>query len=134
MAFAAQTNQVPLTILPLMLAVICWTVVFDTYYAIVDREDDLKIGVKSTAILFGGYDLVIIGGFQLLTILLLASNGLLFNLGGWYYLAVVVVAGLFIQEQWSTRSREPNACFAAFMHNRWVGVTLFAGIVLDYMQ
>lgn len=132
MAFAAQAGHVPLAVLPLMLAVIAWTIVFDTYYAMVDRDDDLKIGIKSTAILFGRHDRLIIGLMQVAAVLLFAVTGWLFGLGAWYYLGVAVVAALFVQQQLTTRDRDRDHCFSAFMHNRWVGVTLFVALVADY--
>jgi 4-hydroxybenzoate polyprenyltransferase len=132
MAFAAQTQTVPLTLLPLMLAVILWTVIFDTYYAIVDREDDLKLGVKSAAILFGRHDRLIIAVLQVITIGLLLFTGALFGLGRWYYLGAAVVAVLFAHQQYKTRHGGRDAAFAAFMDNRWVGVVLFVAIALDY--
>lgn len=132
MAFAAQAGHVPLAVLPLMLAVIAWAIVFDTYYAMVDRDDDLKIGVKSTAILFGRHDRLIIGLMQITAVLLFAVTGWLFGLGAWYYLGVAVVAALFAQQQLTTRDCNRDHCFAAFMHNRWVGVTLFVALVADF--
>jgi 4-hydroxybenzoate polyprenyltransferase len=132
MAFAAQANHVPLAVIPLMLAVICWTIVFDTFYAMVDRDDDLRLGVKSTAILFGQKDLLIIALFQLATLLLIVLTGWLFQRGAAYYLGAAIIAGLFMQELISTRHRDKQACFAAFMHNRWVGITLFVALVVDY--
>ena len=131
MAFAATTGDLPWQLWPLVLAVVCWTVVFDTFYAMVDRDDDLRIGVKSTAILFGRRDLAIIAALQGATVLLLALTGTLFDLGVPWYLGVLTVAGLFGHQLWQTRSRARDAWFRAFMDNRWVGVALFAALVTD---
>ena len=132
MAFAAQSNSLPWQLWPLVLAVIAWTVVFDTFYAMVDRDDDIRIGVKSTAVLFGRHDLTIIAALQLVTVLLLAASGLLFARGLAYFTGVAVVALLFAYQLLSTRRRDRDACFRAFMHNRWVGVVVFVALVLDY--
>ncbi|MAT50915.1 MAG: 4-hydroxybenzoate octaprenyltransferase [Porticoccaceae bacterium] len=132
MAFAAQTETLPWQLWPLVFAVIAWTIVFDTFYAMVDRDDDLKIGVKSTAILFGRHDLTIIGLLQLITVLLLVITGQLFHRGLWFYAGIFVVALLFGYQLLSCLGRERSACFAAFMHNRWVGVVVFVALVADY--
>jgi len=132
MAFAAVTGSVPWQAGPLVLAVVCWTIVFDTFYAMVDRADDLKIGVKSTAILFGRHDLAIIGLLQLLCVALMTITGLLFALGPIYYAGVALIVLLFACQLWFSRHRDRDACFRAFMHSRWVGAVLFAAIALDY--
>lgn len=132
LAFAAQTDTLPWQLWPLVTAVVTWTVVFDTFYAMVDRDDDMRIGVKSTAVLFGRHDLTIIAVLQLLTVALLAASGMLFGLGLFFYLGVTVVALLFAHQLLSTRSRDRDACFRAFMHSRWVGVVVFGALVLDY--
>ena len=131
MAFAAHTDAVPAAAWVLVLGVICWTLVFDTFYAMVDRDDDLKIGIKSTAILFGNYDLHIIALLQLATLLCLIATGINFGLGGLYYLGVVVVAALFGHQLYTARQRDRDGCFRAFMDNRWIGATLFVAIALD---
>lgn len=133
MAFAAQTNSLPSGLWLMVLAIICWTMVFDTFYAMVDRDDDLKIGIKSTAILFGSNDLLIIGVFQVLTILLLLASGIYFNLGAFYYSGVALVSGFFCYQLTICRHRQRDACFIAFMNNRWIGLTLFVAIALDYL-
>jgi len=131
MAFVAQLNQVPMKSWVLFLAAATWPVIYDTYYAMVDREDDIKIGVKSTAILFGKRDLLIIGLLQCLFILLLVVVGCLFNLHVVYYTSLLFVAMLFAYQQWITRTRDRDACFKAFL-NHWVGLIIFIGIVLSY--
>jgi len=132
MAFAAQQNALPPGLWWLFTANLLWTVVFDTQYAMVDRDDDLKVGIKSTAVLFGSADRLIIGVLQLLCLACWVMAGLTFGLGIWYGAALTVVAGLFLYHQWLIRERERSACFRAFLHNNWVGLAVFAGIVLDY--
>ncbi|MFV0276042.1 MAG: 4-hydroxybenzoate octaprenyltransferase [Parahaliea sp.] len=132
MAFAAQHNALPMGLWWLFAANLLWTVVFDTQYAMVDRDDDLRIDIKSTAILFGQRDRHIIGLFQVLCLGSLVMAGRYFGLGPWYWAALVVVAGLFLYHQWLIRERERMACFYAFRHNNWVGLAVFAGIAAHY--
>ena len=131
MAFAAVTGAVPFAAWLLFLATLCWAVVYDTMYAMADREDDLKVGIRSTAILFGVWDRHIIGGFQLLMLLLLIIAGSAFDLGGIYQLGLLVATLMGGYHQWLIRNREPAACFRAFLHNHWLGMTLFIGIAAD---
>ena len=133
MAFTALTNQVPAVAWVLFAATVIWALIYDTMYAMVDRIDDLKIGIKSTAILFGGYDRLIIGLLQLLMLGLLLWAGLLAGRGGWYWLGVGVAALLFLYQQWLIRERDPDACFKGFLNNNYVGMVLFAGLFLDYI-
>jgi len=112
---------------------VIWTVGYDTYYAMADREDDLKIGVKSTAILFGDADRIIIATLQGLTLLCLILAGSRFHMGIWFYLGLAVALGCFIWEFLSTRDRDPMKCFKAFLHNHWAGLAIFVGIVVDYL-
>jgi len=132
MAYAAQTGALDKNMWLIYFAVVIWTVVYDTFYAMVDRDDDLKIGVKSTAILFGDQDRVITGALQLLTLYALYLVAQAFTLGWIFYLSLVVVAGLFGYQQWLIRFRERTACFKAFLNNNWVGAAVFAGIALDF--
>jgi 4-hydroxybenzoate polyprenyltransferase len=132
MAFSAQTGELPATLWLLYLANLLWTVAYDTYYAMVDRDDDLQIGVKSTAILFGDADRLIIGCLQGLALLCLLLAGARFSLGPYYYAGLAVAAGCFAWQLWSTRERDPQSCFAAFLHNHWAGLAIFLGIVADY--
>ncbi|QIB65573.1 4-hydroxybenzoate octaprenyltransferase [Kineobactrum salinum] len=132
MAFAAQLGELPAALWLLYCANLLWTMVFDTQYAMVDREDDIKIGIKSTAILFGEADRAILAVLQLLCLLALALAGLRFELGLYYFLSLVVVALLFGYHQYLTRNREREACFRAFRHNNWVGLVIFLGIALHY--
>ena len=134
MAFAAQTGDVPVAAWLIFAANICWVVAYDTMYAMVDREDDLKIGVKSTAILFGAWDRHIIGLFQLCFIALMVAAGLTFGLTWPYYAGLVVVALIAIHHQRLIRQREPQQCFRAFLHNNILGATLFVGLAMSYLQ
>jgi len=133
MAFAAQTGSVDPRSWWIFLAVVIWAVVYDTMYAMVDRDDDLKIGIKSTAILFGRHDRLVIGLLQLAMLLVLVKVGLAFGLGGFYYLGLGVAALLMGYHQWLIRHRDRARCFRAFLHNQWVGTVIFAGIFLDYL-
>ncbi len=132
MAWAAQTGTLkPVTWL-LFCAALLWTLVYDTFYAMVDRDDDAKLGLRSTAILFGEADRVItafLQAFFLVTLLLLGKQC---ALGYLYYIALCLVVGLFGWQQWLIRLRQPAACFRAFLNNQWVGLVIFAGIAADY--
>ncbi len=132
MAFAAQTGSVDPRSWWLFAAVLVWALIYDTMYAMVDRDDDLKIGVKSTAILFGRYDRLIIGLLQLIFLELLIHVGRLFGLGPYYYLGLAVAAVLMVYHQWLIRNRQRDPCFRAFLHNHWVGVVIFIGILANY--
>ncbi|MGC6481293.1 MAG: 4-hydroxybenzoate octaprenyltransferase [Porticoccaceae bacterium] len=132
MAFAAEQQALPTGLWLISAAIVLWTVAFDTYYAMVDREDDLKIGVKSTAILFGKQDLLIIAILQICTLVLLYLAGNYFNRGGMYDLGLVISAGYFIVQHFQARSREPEGCFKAFLNNHRVGMVLFIGLALDH--
>ena len=133
MAFSAVTGELPPPEAWLLyIANLLWTVAYDTYYAMTDREDDLNIGVKSTAILFGEADRLIILTLQGLALLCLAMAGARFSLGIWFLLGLLGAAACFAWEFWSTRGREPQACFAAFLHNHWAGLAILLGIVVDY--
>jgi 4-hydroxybenzoate polyprenyltransferase len=131
MAYAAQTGTLVKEIWVLYFAVVLWTVAFDTFYAMVDRKDDVKVGIKSTAILFGDLDLFWIGVLQALTLLGLVVTGDAFKLGMIYFGGVLLVGLLFIYQQIIARHRQPEACFKAFRNNQWVGVVLFIAIVVD---
>ncbi|HKJ09854.1 MAG TPA: 4-hydroxybenzoate octaprenyltransferase [Gammaproteobacteria bacterium] len=133
MAFTAQTGAVPKVGWLLFIAAILWAVVYDTMYAMVDRDDDLKIGVKSTAILFGDADRLIIGIVQALLLGALVLAGQLAHLHSMYYLGLVVAAGLALYQQYLIRGRQRDKCFQAFLNNNWFGGVVFAGIVLHYM-
>ena len=134
MAFAAQTGELPPALWLLYTGNLLWTVAYDTKYAMVDREDDLKVGVKSTAILFGDSDRLVIGCLQGLCLLALYLAGQRFDLSIIYNCSLMVVAALFIYQQQLIRDRSPEACFRAFKHNNWVGLTIFVGIAAHYQM
>lgn len=134
MAFAAQSGEINPHSWLIYTAVVVWTVVYDTFYAMVDRDDDLKIGVKSTAILFAEQDRVITGSLQVIVLITLMMVGQRFELGSFYSLSLVVVAGLFAYQQYLIRLREKAACFKAFLNNNWVGCAVFVGIAVDYFM
>ena len=135
MAFTAIQNQFPPLVAWVLLATnVAWTTAYDTMYAMCDREDDLKIGVKSTAIIFGAYDRLIVGGLQLTTLGLLIWVGWLANLKGWFWLSLVVVAGFFVYQQYLIRHRDRWLSLRAFLNNNWVGMILFIGMVLSYSR
>ena len=132
MAFAAQTGKVPPLAWLLLSAVVLWVLVYDTQYAMVDREDDLKIGIKSTAILFDDADRLIIGILQGLLLVNLWLVGRQAGLGAAYLAGLGVAAALAIYQQWLIREREPARCFRAFLNNNWFGMAIFVGIVASY--
>ncbi|HEY0921858.1 4-hydroxybenzoate octaprenyltransferase [Rheinheimera pacifica] len=132
MAFMAIQLQLPPILWLLYVANLLWTVAYDTYYALVDRPDDVKVGIKSTAILFGKYALAIIALLQLSTLLLLLAVGYLAQLHLVYYLSLIAAAGCFIY-QYIIARRSRQGCFNAFLHNHYVGMLVFAGIALSYL-
>ncbi|QAX81399.1 4-hydroxybenzoate octaprenyltransferase [Candidatus Pseudomonas adelgestsugas] len=132
MAFTAETSYLPAIAWLLYLANLLWTVSYDTYYAMVDHDDDLKVGIKSTAILFGDAARIIILTMQGLSLACLLLAGILFELGGWFYLGLIVAASYFSCEFWYTRDKNRTKYFKAFLHNHWVGLAIFVGIVADY--
>ncbi len=133
MAFAAQTGSLPREAWLLFVATVLWATAYDTMYAMVDREDDIKIGVKSTAILFGEADRAIIAVVQILLLLALLLAGAAAGLGGYYDFGLLLAAALAIYQQYLIRAREPQACFRAFLNNNWFGAAVFGGILLDYL-
>lgn len=132
MAWAAAKNSLSPHVWLLYCAVVLWTIVYDTFYAMVDRDCDLKAGIRSTAILFGDADRAITAILQVLVILTLVLAGRRFSLGGLYYAGLIVAGLLFAWQQYLIRRREPAACFKAFLNNQWVGFAIFAGIAADY--
>ena len=134
MAFAAQTGTVPKLAWLLFTVNVLWSTAYDTMYAMVDREDDLKIGVKSTAILFGEADRLVIGILQGLVLLGLVLAGRMAGLGGLYYLGLLAAAALALYQQYLIRNRDRQGCFQAFLNNNWFGAAVFAGIFLDYLN
>ena len=130
MVYVAVGHAFDLVFCLLMIMNFCWVLVFDTQYAMSDREDDLKIGVKSTAILFASKDKVIIGILQLAIILLLIALSSLLNFSATFFLALLLASSLFIYQQWLIRHRERLACFQAFLNNGWFGGIVWFGMVL----
>jgi len=132
MAFAAQSGETTQLAWLVFGTALVWAVIYDTFYAMVDRDDDLRVGVKSTAILFGDLDLFVIGGLQILMLAALLFIGNMAGLSAWYYLAIVIVAVLMGYHQWLARERRKSGCFAAFLHNHYIGMVVFVGILLHY--
>ncbi len=132
MAFAAQTGNTPRLAWLVFGTALIWAIIYDTFYAMVDREDDRKLGVKSTALLFGEADLFLIGGLQTLMVVALVFIGVRAELGFWYFLSVSGSAVLMVYHQWLARHRDPAGCFAAFRHNHNIGLLVFVGIALHY--
>lgn len=133
MAYAAQSGSLPEAAWLLLTATVLWATAYDTIYAMIDREDDLQLGVKSTAILFGDADKLIIGVIQgtfLLTLLIVGSK---LELSGIYYLSVLIAVGLMVYQHKLIKDREPDQCLKAFLNNHWIGATVFAGIYLHYL-
>lgn len=135
MAFTAVTEQTPpLEAWLLFAATLMWTIAYDTMYALSDKADDLKIGVKSSAILFGKYDKLIIALLQIATLISLISVGLIAGLGLYYYISLFIALLLFIYQHDMIKNREPIASLQAFLHNNWVGMVIFIGIFVDYLH
>ncbi|GAB1621531.1 4-hydroxybenzoate octaprenyltransferase [Agarivorans albus] len=132
MAYAAQTNTVPAEAWLLLVANVCWTVAYDTKYAMVDRDDDLKVGIKSTAILFGRFDKLIVALLQAASLLCLALLGHVKQLGFIFDIGLLAAAVLFVYQQKLIRYREREACFQAFLNNNYVGLAVFIGIASHY--
>jgi 4-hydroxybenzoate polyprenyltransferase len=133
MAFAAQTGELPLVAWVLFVAGVLWTTAYDTMYAMVDREDDLVIGIRSSAILFGRADRLVIGVLQAGSLAGLGLAGSLAGLGHWYWAGLAVAAAFAAYQQWLIRDRDPDACFRAFLNNNLFGLAVFGGIALDYL-
>jgi 4-hydroxybenzoate polyprenyltransferase len=132
MAFAAQLESVPRIAWLLLLANVLWVTVYDTMYAMVDRDDDIKIGVRSTAILFGDSDRHIIAVLQAMTLATLYLVGKIIRAGHWYDSGLVAAALFFVYQLWLIRDRERSACFRAFLNNNYVGMAVFIGLALEY--
>lgn len=132
MSFAAYSEEVPKLAWLIFTATVVWTVAYDTEYAMVDREDDIKLGLKSTAILFGDLDRLMIGVLQLIFIVTLWTANRLIPLGIWFHCSLAVAAVLLIYQQYLIREREREACFRAFRNNHWVGLVIFSGLLLEF--
>jgi len=133
MAFAAQTGELPRVAWVLYIAAVIWAAIYDTLYAMVDREDDLKIGVKSSAILFADMDRLLIGAMQVMMLFALVLAGRNMEFGLWYDGGLAVAAVLFVYQQWLIRNRDPAGCLRAFVNNQYVGMAIFIGILLQYV-
>jgi 4-hydroxybenzoate polyprenyltransferase len=133
MAFAAETGGIPKVAWLLFVATVLWATAYDTMYAMADRDDDLKIGVKSSAILFGDADRVIIAVIQVMFLLAMFLVGRELQLSGWYYAGLSVAAALSVYQQLLIVYRVPEFCFRAFLHNNWVGAAIFAGLLGHYV-
>ena len=132
MAFTAEQSTLPPALWLLFTAAVLWSVVYDTFYAMVDREDDIRIGIRSTAILFDEADRKITGALQVMVLVLLVLTGRQFGLGLVYYVGLSVGAALFAWQQWQIRDRDRSKCFSAFLNNNLFGLAIFAGIAFDY--
>jgi len=131
MAFSAQTGSIPLSAGWIFLATILWTLIYDTFYAMADRDEDIKIGVKSTAILFEKYDQIFITFLQILLIIVFVVIGNLFNLGSIYYFSLVIILIFMIYHQLLMKKRQKELFFKAFLNNNFIGMTAFIGIFLS---
>jgi 4-hydroxybenzoate polyprenyltransferase len=134
MAFAAQLGEVPPVAWVLLAANMFWAIAYDTEYAMVDRADDLKIGIKTSAITFGRHDVAAVMACYGISLVLLAYAGGLLGLGKYFLLGLSVAAGIALYHYTLIRKREPARCFRAFLHNNWFGGAVFAGIVLDSLS
>lgn len=133
MGFAAVQNAVPAAAWWLLVANIFWAVAYDTEYAMVDREDDLKIGMKTSAITFGSYDVAAVMSCYAATLLIIFIVGWQFGLRAWFVAGLLVAAACAIYHYTLIRDRERTGCFAAFRHNNWLGAAIFGGVALDYL-
>ena len=134
MVYTAVTQQIPpLDAWLLFIAALLWTTAYDTQYGMVDREDDLKIGVKSTAILFGNYDNFINGLLQISSLILITSVGIINQRGIIFFISILIALGLIIYQQSLTKDRTPEKCLQAFLNNNWLGMIIFIGIALDFL-
>lgn len=131
MAFSAQTGSIPLSAGWIFLATIVWTLIYDTFYAMADRDEDIKIGVKSTAILFEKYDQIFITFLQILLIIVFVVIGNLFDLGPIYYFSLVIILIFMIYHQFLMKKRQKELFFKAFLNNNFIGMTAFIGIFLS---
>lgn len=134
MGFAAVQNTVPAAAWWLLLANVFWAVAYDTAYAMVDREDDLKIGMRTSAITFGRYDVAAIMLCYVVSLSLIFIVGWQYGLRTWFAIGMLIAAGCAIYHYMLIRTRERAGCFAAFRHNNWLGAAIFGGVVLDYLM
>ena len=133
MAFTALQEQIPAVAWVLFTATVIWALIYDTIYAMVDRDDDLRVGIKSTAILFGRFDRLLIGMLQVVMLVLLWQVGQMAGRGVFFVLGLAGASVLFVFQQWLIRGRDRAACFRAFLNNHYVGMTVFIGLFADYL-
>lgn len=133
MAFAAQQSDVPSVAWLLLVANVFWAIAYDTEYAMVDRDDDIHLGIHSSALLFGKYDVAAVMASYALTLALLFMAGRMLGMGGMYIAGLLVAAGIAVYHYTLIKQRQRAECFKAFLHNNWFGAAVFAGIVLDYL-
>jgi 4-hydroxybenzoate polyprenyltransferase len=133
MAFAAQQGSVPPVAWLLLIANVFWAIAYDTEYAMVDRDDDIHIGIHSSALLFGKYDVAAVMGCYVITLILLVVAGQMVSLGWTYYLGLLIAGGIALYHYRLIKYRQREVCFKAFLHNNWLGATVFVGIALDHL-
>lgn len=133
MAFAAQLNSVPPVAWLLLAANVCWAIAYDTEYAMVDRDDDIHLGIHSSALFFGKYDVAAVMTCYTLALLLLVVAGVMAGLGIAYFVGLMAAEGIALHHYYLIRHRQRAACFKAFLHNNWIGAAVFAGIAADYL-
>jgi 4-hydroxybenzoate polyprenyltransferase len=133
MAYMAIQETIPLYAWVLFAATVIWALIYDTQYAMVDRKDDLRIGIKSTAILFGRHDRLIVVLLQVLMLAMLVWVGAAAGRGWVYVAGLGAAAVLALYQQWLIRDRDPKRCFIAFLNNNYFGMVIFVGLVLDYL-
>jgi 4-hydroxybenzoate polyprenyltransferase len=133
MTFAAQLGSVPAIAWWLLIANVFWAIAYDTEYAMVDRDDDIHIGIHSSALFFGKYDIAAVMICYSVTLTILAAVGSVLELGMVYYIGLLCAAGIALYHYTLIRNRQRAACFKAFLHNNWFGAAVFAGIALDYL-
>ena len=133
MAFAAQQSDVPPVAWLLLVANVFWAIAYDTEYAMVDRDDDIHLGIHSSALLFGKYDVAAVMGCYAMTVVLLAMAGLMIGAGAWYFAGLILAGSIALYHYRLIKHRQREACFKAFLHNNWFGMAIFAGLALDYL-
>jgi 4-hydroxybenzoate polyprenyltransferase len=133
MAFAAQIGHVPPAAWVLLLANVFWAIAYDTEYAMVDRDDDIHLGIHSSALLFGSFDVAAVMTCYVITLILLALAGVMAGLGWLYFIGLLVAAGIAVHHYTLIRDRQREDCFKAFLHNNWFGAAVFVGVAVDYL-
>ncbi len=134
MAFAAELDSVPPVAWLLLTANIFWAIAYDTEYAMVDRDDDIHLGIHSSALFFGKYDVAAVMACYAITLTLLTWTGKMADLGGLYYAGLAIATGIALYHYTLIKNRNRDACFKAFLHNNWFGAAVFAGIFMDYLK